>query len=218
MPHPLHTTVEDFIEGLKGLEGELITQGRVRDFMSATPLKADSLAPYINFRDEFYTRNLIYRDQLFEVMAICWKAGQKTPVHSHNGQLGWMTIAQGEVAVHNYRYVACNCPERQNVVGLDCLGGASHIEIERLHTENCSESTGVSTVDKLQSIHQIENSDRSKHGVISLHVYSLPFDSCVSYDLDKQHCCRKTLSYFSKFGKVEAEVEHTLSGEIKVIH
>jgi cysteine dioxygenase len=218
MTHPLRTTVEDFVEGLKSFERDLITQDCVRDFMQGTQLSAQELTPYTHFRDEYYTRNLVYRDALFEVMIICWKSGQKTPVHSHNGQLGWMSIAQGEVAVHNYRYVACNCPEKQNVVGLDCLAGASHIELDRLHTEVCSEESGVSTVDKLQSIHQIENMDKSKAGVISVHVYSLPFDSCVSFDLDKQHCCRKTLSYFSRYGKVEGEVEHTKTGEIRVIN
>ena len=71
MAHPLHTTVEDFVQGLKGFEGELITQNRVRDFMQATQLHMKSLAPYAHFRDEYYTRNLIYRDSIFEVMAIC---------------------------------------------------------------------------------------------------------------------------------------------------
>jgi cysteine dioxygenase len=217
MTHPLHETVEDFVEGLKGFERDFITQDRVRDFMQATQLSAQELKPYVNFRDEYYTRNLVYRDALFEVMVICWKSGQKTPIHTHNGQLGWMTIPQGEVAVHNYKYVACNCPEKQNVVGLDCLGGASHIELERLTTEVCSDHSGVSTVDKLQSIHQIENADPSRSGVISLHVYSLPFDSCISFDLEKQHCCRKSLSYFSRYGKVEGAVEHSHSGELRVI-
>src|SRR3954464_11202616 len=187
MTHPLRTTVEDFVQCLKGYERDLITQDGIRAFMQGMQLSAQELAPYIHFRDEYYTRNLMYRDALFEVMAICWKRGQKTPIHTHNGQLGWMSIVQGEVAVHNYRYLACNCPEKQNVVGLDCLGGASHIELDRLHTEVCTERSGVSTVDKLQSIHQIENMDPSKAGVVSVHVYSLPFDSCISFDLDKQH-------------------------------
>src|SRR5438046_8608781 len=89
MPHPLKTTVDDFVEGLKGFERDYITQERVRDFMDAHHLSADELAKYSYFRDDYYTRNLIYRDPLFEVMVICWKAGQKTAVHTHNGQLGW---------------------------------------------------------------------------------------------------------------------------------
>ena len=217
MAHPLHTTVQDFVEGLKGFEASHITRDRVREFMDSTPLSAEELKPYSHFRDEYYTRNLIYRDALFEVMVICWKQGQKTAVHTHNGQLGWMQMAQGEVAVHNYKYLTCDCPERQNVIGLDCLGGAKHLELERLTTDVCNDGSGIYTVDKIQSIHQIENTDNSSHGVVSLHVYSLPFDSCISFNLDAGTCCRKHLNYFSRFGKVEGDIEHRQDGELRVI-
>src|SRR5258708_29193389 len=149
MPHALHTSVEDFIEGLKGFEREYITKERIAEYMDATRLSAKALAPFTFFRDGCYTRNLIYRDPLFEVMTICWAPGQKTTIHTHNGQLGWMTVAQGDLAVHNYRYVRCNAPENQNVIGIDCLGGATEIELERLSTEECSDHGSVITVDKL---------------------------------------------------------------------
>ncbi len=207
MSHPLRTTVEDLVEGLKRFEQHLITKEAVREFMDATKLSAEALRPYSFFRDDYYTRNLIYRDPLFEVMTICWKPGQKTAVHTHNGQLGWMAIGQGQVAVHNYKYIGCNAPENQNVVGLDCLGGATHIELDRCNTETCVAGGPVSTVDKLQTIHQIENTDPARAGCISLHVYSLPIESCIAFDLDQQHCYRRTLTYYSRYGKVELEVE-----------
>ena len=206
MSHPLRTTLEDLVEGLKKFEQHLITKDAVRGFLEATPISSEAVRPYAFFRDDFYTRNLIYRDNLFEVMTICWKPGQKTAVHTHNGQLGWMSIPQGQVAVHNYKYLACNAPENQNVVGIDCLGGATHIELERSATETCAADGHVSTVDKLQTIHQIENTDPAQAGVISLHIYSLPIDSCIAFDLKEQHCYRRTLSYFSRYGKVEIEV------------
>jgi predicted metal-dependent enzyme (double-stranded beta helix superfamily) len=219
MPHPLRTTVEDFVEGLKAFErpDDHITTERVRSYIDSTRLSARELQPFIHFRDDFYTRNLVYRDRLFEVMVICWKAGQKTAIHTHNGQLGWMTVPQGEVAVHNYKYVSCNAPENQNVVGMDCLGGASHIELDRLSTHVCANSAPIYTVDKLQTIHQIENTDPSGVGVVSLHVYSMPFDSCIAFDLDKQRCFRRTLHYYSRYGKVEVEAEQSASGELKII-
>jgi cysteine dioxygenase len=207
MAHPLRTSVDDLVHGLKNVERETITKEYVRQFLDAHQLTADELKPYTFFRDSFYTRNLIFKDDLFEVMTICWKPGQKTVIHTHNGQLGWMTIPQGEVAVHNFRYVSCNAPENQNVVGIDCLGGATHIELARLATEDCSPTSGVATVDKLQTIHQIENVDRSGEGAISLHIYSKPFDSCIAFDLEQQRCFRRTLSYYSQYGKVEVEVD-----------
>jgi cysteine dioxygenase len=131
-----------------------------------------------------------------------------------------MALAQGEVAVHNYKYTGCNAPENQNVVGLDCLAGATHIDMDRLHTDVCTDAPNapVYCVDKLQTIHQIENTDKSNQGCISLHIYSLPFDSCVAYDMEHQRCFRKTLTYFSQYGNVEVDAIQSPDGKLKVIY
>ncbi|WP_263381933.1 cysteine dioxygenase [Granulicella arctica] len=196
--HPLQTGIGNFIAGLKELERDLITKDKIAAYMAAMPVRAEALQDYVWWRDSFYTRNLIYRDDLFEVMTICWSPGQKTAIHTHNGQLGWMTVAQGEVTTHEFSHASCNAPENQNVVNIDCLGGATELQIDRLGSIVCAEGTGMVTVDKLQTIHQIENTGNT--GCISLHVYSKPFDSCIAFDLDQQRCYRRQLSYFSKDG------------------
>ena len=86
--HPLRTGVADFVAGLKELERDLITKDKIAQYMAATTLKPEALHDYVWWRDSFYTRNLIFRDELFEVMTICWSPGQKTAIHTHNGQLG----------------------------------------------------------------------------------------------------------------------------------
>jgi cysteine dioxygenase len=196
--HPLRTSVPDFVNGLRELERDLITKDRIAEYMAAMTLRPEALEGYIWWRDSFYTRNLIYRDELFEVMTICWSPGQKTAIHTHNGQLGWMTVAQGEVRTHEYRHTSCNAPQNQNVVNIDCMGGATELHLDRLGTVVCAEGSGMVTVDKLQTIHQIENAGTK--GCISLHVYSKPFDSCIAFDLEKQRCYRRQLSYFSTDG------------------
>ncbi|HEY6413870.1 MAG TPA: cysteine dioxygenase family protein [Edaphobacter sp.] len=196
--HPLRTSVPDFVAGLRELERDLITKDRIAEYMAAMTLRPEALHDYVWWRDSFYTRNLIYRDELFEVMTICWSPGQKTAIHTHNGQLGWMTVSQGEVRTHEFHHTSCNAPENQNVVNIDCLGGATELQIDKVRTVSCAEGTGMVTVDKLQTIHQIENAGTV--GCISLHVYSKPFDSCIAFDLEHQRCYRRQLSYFSKAG------------------
>src|SRR5262249_239370 len=85
-------------------------------------------------------RNLVYRDPLFEVMVICWRPGQGTPIHTHNGQLGWMLVERGGIEVTNYRYLSGNAPQNQNGVGIDCLGGATKVDPE---TPTHEEGAGV---------------------------------------------------------------------------
>src|SRR5215467_16015221 len=154
-------SVDDFIDRLRSFERSLITRDCVLDLCSSVRITDSSLAPYVYFDDAFYTRNLIYRDELFEVMTICWQPGQKTAIHTHNGQLGWMTVSQGEVLTHEYHHERCNAPENQNVVNIDCLGGATELQIDKIRTVSCAEGTGMVTVDKLQTIHQIENAGRT---------------------------------------------------------
>lgn len=195
--------VSGLVETLRSFEGEAITKGRVLDYLSGVELDRASLDPFVHFRDDAYTRNLIFRDAEFEVMALCWSPGQRTVIHSHNGQLGWMLVEQGALAVVNYKYLRCNAPENQNVVGLDCLAGATELDLERCDVQECHPGGPVSTVDKAQTIHQVvvEGRDRA----LSIHVYSRPIDSCVAYDLKAGRCYRRTLSFFSRFGKVEIE-------------
>jgi cysteine dioxygenase len=181
--HPLRTSVGDFVAGLRSLETEIISQARVLEYLSSVELRYEALSPYIFWKGSHYTRNLIFRDELFEVLALCWLPGQKTPVHTHNGQLGWMTVVQGEVLTHQYRYVRCSSPENQNVVGMDCIAGGHGVELQLLGTNVCGDDGRVTTVDKRQTIHQIENSDSSCSGCVSLHIYSKPIDSCVAFDL-----------------------------------
>lgn len=203
MTSAIHTSVQDFIHGLTNFELNLISKDLIARYCDSMRLPAEALKPYTYWNDDFYTRNLIYRDDLFEVMVICWKPGQKTTIHTHNGQLGWMDMPQGEVQVHNYHYAGCNAPENQNVVGIDCLGGATEISLERKGTMTAYHGGPIVTVDKLHTIHQIENADRSQAGVISLHVYSRPIDSCVAFDLEHQRCFRRQLAYYSREGKIE---------------
>ncbi len=205
MAHALRTTVDDFIEGLKAFERDLITRDKIRDYVDAMRLSSEALRPYTFFHQDHYTRNLLYKDGLFEVMAICWKPGQKTPVHTHNGSLGWMTVAQGAITIHNFHYLSCNAPENQNVIGMDCLAGATRLELERRETMDCVEDGPVALVDKLQTIHQMENRDPAQAGCVTLHVYSPPIESCVAFDLEHQRCFRRELHYDTRLGKVVPE-------------
>jgi cysteine dioxygenase len=192
--------VEEFVEGLRAFERDYITKERVTEYCAERRIDDASLARYLLFRPERYTRNLVFQDPLFEVMVICWQPGQRTPVHTHNGQLGWMLVERGGVEVTNYRYVSCNAPENQNVVGIDCLGGATQLQLDELHHERVDEGGPVSTVDKIQTIHRITCPPGTGERAVSLHVYSRPFDSCIAFDLERGRCFRRNLFWDSRYG------------------
>jgi cysteine dioxygenase len=190
----------DFVATLQEFEKEPITRDRVLDFCRETEVDRASLERYSFFRPDVYTRNLIYRDDQIEVMAVCWSRGQRTPIHTHNGQLGWMAVSQGAVAVINYKWLGCNAPDNQNVAGMDCLAGATELDLERREVQECYPGGPINTVDKVQTIHQVVV--QGKEPALSLHIYSRPIDSCVAFDLEHRRCYRRQLSFYSRYGEV----------------
>ena len=192
--------IGDFVDRLKSFESEPITRDRVLGYFQETSVDRSSLAPFVHFRKDMYTRNLVYRDDQLELMAVCWQPGQRTVIHTHNGQLGWMGVEQGALAVVNYKWIGCNASENQNVAGMDCLAGATELDIDRREVQECYPGGPINTVDKVQTIHQVVV--QGKEPVISLHVYSRPIDSCVAFDMEKRTCYRRVLQYYSKDGDV----------------
>jgi cysteine dioxygenase len=192
--------VGDVVDTLRSFESEPITRDRVLDFLRETSVDRASLDRYVHFRPDMYTRNLVYRDEQLEIMAVCWQPGQRTVIHTHNGQLGWMSVEQGALAVVNYKWLGCNAAGNQNVAGLDCLAGATELDLERREIQECYPGGAINTVDKEQTIHQVVVEGREP--VVSLHVYSRPIDSCVAFDLQKRVCYRRQLQYYSRYGDV----------------
>ena len=74
----------------------------VRDYLKQHPVDEHSPEPYISFSEAQYTRNLIFKNYLFELIALCWNAGQASNVHNHAGQNCWMTIPVGRIRVQNF--------------------------------------------------------------------------------------------------------------------
>ena len=193
--------IDDFVARLRSFEGGPITRDGVLELCDGVQIRDESLAPYLVFEDKFYTRNLIYRDALFEVMTICWQPGQRTAVHTHNGQLCWMIPQRGGLRVVDYKWLGCDHPEKQNVVGIDCLAGSDHIQLDRIREVDAYAGGPVLTADKLQTIHQLFNDSPERERAVTIHVYSRPIDSCVAFDMERSHCYRRRLAYTTEYGK-----------------
>lgn len=200
--HPLKSRVGDFIADLKALEKEPITTARVSEFVVQMQPSPEALAPYLLWNQERYARNLIYRDDFFEVIALCWLPGQRTPIHSHNGQLGWVTVVQGELICRNYQFVRSQVEKKIPASYSRMAGAARPVEVELLGSATCEADGTVAVVDRRQTTHQIENLEKSCHGSVSLHVYSRPIDSCVLFDETNRCCERRQLQYYSANGVI----------------
>src|SRR5260370_39995867 len=66
------------------------------------PIDEAGLAPYLTWDRQHYTRNLIDKTDLYELVAICWEVGQSSSVHNHRDQNCWMAAPVGKLLVENF--------------------------------------------------------------------------------------------------------------------
>src|SRR3712207_6579163 len=97
--------IDKFLNRLREIPESRFCVGNVYDFLRENPVCKDSLSPYVFFSRNFYTRNLIFKNELFEMMAVCWDVGQASLIHDHAEQSCWMTMPVGKLRIKNFRIV-----------------------------------------------------------------------------------------------------------------
>lgn len=183
--------VADLLRSLDALEPDDITLDGVASVVGAEEFTDHDLAPYLNFRAEKYTRNLIRRNELFDVILICWSPGQATPIHDHSGQLGWVRVLRGALEEQAFTPVG-----RSGQAFDDPCAFAKAARLEPGPLTRFEAGPAVATVDRDRAIHRLANpgsepSDRA----VSLHVYSRPHDSCLRFEADTGRAERVELSF-----------------------
>ncbi len=159
----------------------------LRLFLQENPVEADSLAPYLNWDRQHYTRNLIDRTPLYELMAICWEVGQASSVHNHRDQNCWMAVPIGRLQVENF-----------HLIGQDVERGTCRLEPLNTIEMNIARPCAVDPADP---VHRVVNPREFNQRAVSLHVYSRPFDSCVVYSPDQSTCGEIKLHFNTEYGK-----------------
>ena len=180
--------IHDFVIALRKFpEAAFGPTEQIRRFLEDNPLNPDSLAPYLTWDRQHYTRNLIDKTRLYELMAVCWEIGQASSIHNHRDQNCWMAVPIGRLLVENYR-----------VVQQDIAAGTCAIESTEIVEMNVQHPCAV---DPLEPVHRVFNPRELNQRAVSLHVYSRPFDTCVVYSAEQGTCGEIRLHYRTEYGK-----------------
>lgn len=182
--------IDQFIAGLCTISEEDFTDA-VYDYVKSHLVDERVLQPYLFFNANNYTRNLIFKNDLFELLAICWEMGQASPIHNHHGQNCWMTMPVGRLRVQNFRVV------KQD----DRIG---HCELEPTDIYEINK-TLPTRVDPAEPVHRVMNVPEFHQRAVSLHIYSKPFDRCLVYSMAENQCREIRLHYTSEYGKLCGE-------------
>lgn len=181
-------SIDAFVSQLRKLpESSFREVPPIHKFLQAHPVNAETLSPYLLWDRQHYTRNLIDKTELYELIAICWDVGQVSSIHNHRDQNCWMVAPIGKLMVQNY-----------HVVFQDEELGKCKIEATDIVEMSLNRPVSV---DPLEPVHKVYNPAEFNQRAVSLHVYSRPFDSCVVYSDQQGTCGTIKLHYTTEYGK-----------------
>ncbi|MDP6446161.1 MAG: cysteine dioxygenase family protein, partial [Pirellulaceae bacterium] len=127
------------------------------------PLVADDLIPFRKFHPERYVRNLVHSKSVYHALALCWRNGQRSPIHDHRGSGCAVKVLAGS-AVETLFETAPNgmiypTSSRQLAVGSTC------------YSEDAD-------------IHQVSNLQADGADLVTLHLYSPPLQRMNMYSME----------------------------------
>jgi len=180
-------SIGDFTSELRKLPASSFEQvDSVQRFLREHPVDPETLSPYLVWDRQHYTRNLIDKNKLYELVAICWEIGQASSIHNHRDQNCWMAAPIGTLKVQNYR-----------VMAQDVDAGTCKLEPTDIVEMNPANPV---VVDPKEPVHRVYNPAELKQRAVSLHVYSRPFDTCVVYSDQQGTCGVIKLHYTTQYG------------------
>ncbi len=91
--------ITDWVRNLAAIAAREFTLENIHQYMLTHQVQAETLKKYCYFSKGNYTRNLIYKNELFECMTVCWEIGQASRIHNHRDQNCWMAVPIGRLRV-----------------------------------------------------------------------------------------------------------------------
>lgn len=148
----MRDSIHRYFTELDGIDEQLPVQTILR-WLVESQLAISDLANFLVFRRDRYVRNLVHVGPHYQCLVLCWRNGQRSPIHNHRGSHCGVKVLAG-LATETFFTRAANgmiVPERTR----------------HLLPEHISASSD-------DDIHQVSNLQSGGADLITLHIYSPP--------------------------------------------
>ena len=157
IPVPLEALVE-YLDGLK----ERASIEMLLDLLGKSSVTMADLEPFTCFKDDTYQRVHVSSGEHYEMLVVCWKSGQQSPIHDHAHSTCCFRVMQGVCTEIVFEF----SPEGRVV------------ERERHDLPE-----GYLTASQDTDTHQVANAQPEGQNLVTLHIYSPPLGAMRKYSL-----------------------------------
>jgi cysteine dioxygenase len=158
----MRNAIEGAFAGLDRVAGRLPLRV-ILDWFGEFPLTAQELASFMIFSPERYVRNRLHDGPTYQALVLCWRNGQRSPIHNHRGSNCGVRVLRG-VATET---VFARAPN-----GLIYPTGSRDL----------AEGHVCASAD--DDVHQMSNLQAGGVDLVTLHVYSPPLLRMEMFALD----------------------------------
>jgi cysteine dioxygenase len=138
--------------------------GGLSTLLEGVEVSAEELRPYVSFKEGTYARHRVHLASHAELLVLCWRPGQRTPIHDHAGSYGAVRVLRGVMWETIFE-----------------MGGDSGLAYKSSREWTPGQVTGADVPD----IHQLGNPDVSGQDLVTLHLYAPPLTSLNVYKVGR---------------------------------
>jgi cysteine dioxygenase len=87
-----------YLETLRGR----MPQHELGEMLTQLDVTCDELVEYIHFSEDRYRRSFVQTGSWHELFVLCWRSGQRSPIHDHTGSSCGMRVLRGTATEQDF--------------------------------------------------------------------------------------------------------------------
>jgi DMSO/TMAO reductase YedYZ molybdopterin-dependent catalytic subunit len=151
-------TLCDYLNGLKGRP----VLADLTAFLTRLDLTCADLADFIRFSEHHYQRNLVRAGRWFHLWVLCWKNGQRSPIHDHAGSVCAVRVLRGTATITSF-------------------ARAANGHVMAVGSKDFPAGSVLGNQD--DDLHQVSNLQAGDADLVTLHVYCPPLLRMGTYSI-----------------------------------
>ena len=145
-------TLDELFGYLDHLE-QRVALPRLVGELSELQIHCDDLRQHVQFSDRSYARNLVRKGLWYHLLVLCWKNGQRSPIHDHTGSSCGVRVLRGVMTETRFEF-------------------APNGHVKAVGSRDLQAGGVCGSQD--DDLHQVSNLQAGDTDLVTLHVYSPP--------------------------------------------
>ena len=134
----------------------------LKSCLERTQMSLEDVQGKVRFHSDRYQRNLMHEGTNYQALVLCWRNGQRSPIHDHSGSSCAVKVVHGTAAETLFEFAP---------------NGLIYAVRSRSLPEGCI------TASQDRDVHQVSNLQEDNADLVTFHIYSPPLQWMNMYSL-----------------------------------